>query len=101
MPNGRPQPIGELLAQLMARRGYARQQGAADCAAAWREAAGEMLGRFSRPGNIRRGALEVFVANSTLLQEMAFQKAGLLEKIRQLLPDESIRDLRFKVGPIE
>ncbi len=101
MANGRPQPIGDILAQLLARRGYARQNGAAACAAAWHEAAGEMLGKYSRPGNIRRGALEVFVANSTLLQEMAFQKAGLLEKLQRLLPDESIRDLRFKVGPIE
>ena len=38
---------------------------------------------MTRPGNIRRGVLEVFVANSTLLQELAFQKTQLLERLRQ------------------
>jgi predicted nucleic acid-binding Zn ribbon protein len=101
MPNGTPQPIANVLAQLLARRGYARQSAAASCEAAWREAVGQALARVTRPGNIRRGVLEVFVANSTLVQELAFQKTQLLDRLRQSLPDESIRDLRLRVGPIE
>jgi predicted nucleic acid-binding Zn ribbon protein len=101
MAKGTPQPIADVLAQLMARRGYARQAAAASSEAAWREAVGQALARVTRPGNIRRGVLEVFVANSTLLQELAFQKTQLLDRLRQLQPDDSIRDLRFRVGPIE
>lgn len=101
MPKGAPQPIAEVLAQLLARRGYARQTAAAGCEAAWREAAGPSLAKLTRAGNIRRGVLEVFVANSTLLQEVGFQKIQLLERLRQTLADESVRDLRFRVGPIE
>lgn len=85
----------------MARRGYARESAAGDCAAAWQAAAGKALAKVTRPGNIRRGVLEVFVANSTLLQELGFQKIQLLERIREQLADDSVRNLRFRVGPIE
>lgn len=98
---GKPQPIGDVLAQLMARRGYARQQSGAASLEAWREAAGDVLANLTRPGLVKRGVLEVFVANSTLMQEMSFQKATLTAKISSLLPDEKIRDLKFKVGPIK
>jgi hypothetical protein len=52
-------------------------------------------------GAVRRGTLEVLVANSTLLQELGFQKKALLESLGQLLPDEKIQNLRFKVGNVE
>jgi predicted nucleic acid-binding Zn ribbon protein len=98
MTHGRPQSIADVLAQLLARRGYARQSASADCGEAWREAAGPTLAPFTRPGNVRRGALEVMVANSVLLQEITFQKAALLERLQALLPDQGIRDLRFRIG---
>jgi predicted nucleic acid-binding Zn ribbon protein len=96
-----PQSIGNILAELMARRGFARVQSAAACEEAWQAAAGELAARYSRVGAIRRGRLEVTVANSTLVQELTFQKTALLETLARLLPDERIQDLRFRVGPID
>jgi predicted nucleic acid-binding Zn ribbon protein len=101
MPKNAPQPISEVLAQLLARRGYARENAAASCQAAWREAAGAAIAKVTRPGNIRRGVLEVFVANSTLLQELGFQKIQILTRLKAALADQSVRDLRFRVGPVE
>ena len=98
---GRPEPIGDVLAQLMARRGFAGVRRAARCEDAWRQAAGELAARYSRVGAIRRGKLQVTVANSTLLQELSFQKPALLKALAELLPDENIQDLRFRVGPVE
>ena len=49
-------------------------------------------------GGLRRGTLEVVVTNSTLMQELGFQKADLLETLTRLLPDQGIKDLRFRVG---
>jgi len=95
-----PEAIGDILAQLAARRGYAGVRKAAVCEGAWREAAGELAAKYSRVGAVRRGKLEVTVANSTMLQELSFQKPALLEALGRLLPDEKIRDLRFRVGPI-
>jgi len=91
----RPELIGNVLAQLMARRGFARVRSASACEAAWRKAAGEMAARYTRVGGLRRKKLEVTVANSTLVQELSFQKPALLAALAELLPDEKIEDLRF------
>ena len=96
-----PEAIGDVLGQLLARRGFAGVRRAATCEQAWRQAAGELAAEHSRVGAVRRGTLEVLVGNSTLLQELTFQKQTLLETLGELLPDEKIRDLRFRVGAME
>ncbi len=101
MTNSRPKPIGDIVAQLMARRGYANERSAAVQQEAWAAAAGQALARFTRVGLIRRGVLEVMVANSTMMQELTFQKTSLLEKLKTQLPDAKLRDLRFRIGAIE
>jgi len=84
----------------MARRGYAREQSAAAFGDAWIAAVGEPMCKYTRAGNIKRGQLEVIVANSALVQELGFRKADILTKLTKLLPDQTIRDVRFKVGVI-
>ena len=95
-----PQAIGDILPELMARRGYARVQGAREYEAAWREAVGPLAAEYSRVGGLRRGKLEVVVANSTLIQELTFQKAGILATLNRLLPEQGFKDLRFRLGAI-
>jgi predicted nucleic acid-binding Zn ribbon protein len=95
-----PKRIGSIVADLIARRGYARVIAATTCAEAWATAAGPQLVKFSRAGEIKRGVLEVLVANSTMMQEMTFQKTMLVKKLGELMPDEKIRDVKFRVGPI-
>ena len=96
-----PKRIGDVLPELMARRGYARVESTALYHRAWEQAAGPLTARYTRPGSLRRGTLEVVVANSTLMQELGFQKPALLQALAQLLPDEGINDLRFRVGSVE
>ncbi len=100
MPRG-PQSIGNVLAELMARRGFARLQSAAALQSAWREAAGELVGRHSRVVGVRRGKLEVIVGHSALLQELTFHKSAILAALAQALPDEPIKDLRLRVGALD
>ncbi|MDZ4819715.1 MAG: DUF721 domain-containing protein [Planctomycetota bacterium] len=95
-----PQRIADVLAQLLARRGYANQQSAAAFGEAWSKAVGEPMCQYTRAGNLKRGMLEVTVANSTLMQELGYQKSDILSSLSQLLPDQKIRDLRFRVGSI-
>src|SRR5687767_1403278 len=99
-PRG-PQKMADVLAGLLARRGYAQVQTASTCDKAWREAAGQKLAGHSRPGNVKRGVLEITVRNSPVMQELTFQKKQLLAKIAILLPDQKIKELRFKVGPVD
>jgi len=93
--------IQHVLAEVMARRGYAGVQRSAIYEDVWRQAVGEFAARHSRVGSMRRGTLEVLVANSALVQELVFQKPDLLITLAQLLPEAKINDLRFRVGQID
>jgi predicted nucleic acid-binding Zn ribbon protein len=96
-----PQPIAETLSVLLARRGYAFVEAAAARDEVWGAIVGPTMAQYSRMGNIRRGVLEVTVGNSTVLQELTFQKKQLLEKIVVTLPDQKICDLRFRIGVVK
>ena len=95
-----PETIGNILSELVARRGFARIQSAEALETAWRQAAGPLAAQYTRVATIRRGVLEVIVANSTLVQELGYQKLDILAALQQLLPDEGIKCLRFRVGNI-
>jgi predicted nucleic acid-binding Zn ribbon protein len=94
-------PMGQAISQLLARTGYAQVQTAATCDAAWREAVGPKLAASTRPGSVKRGVLEVLVSNSTVLQELAFLKTKAVKTLKQLVPEQQIRDVRFRVGTID
>src|SRR5262245_51503952 len=83
-----PKPVRNVLSQLLAKRGYAQVQTAAGCQAAWCEAVGEKLAGDSRPGNVRRGVLEVLVRNSSALHELSFVKAKVVRTLKQLIPEQ-------------
>lgn len=90
--------IGDVVAQLLAKRGYARVQAAAAFDEAWRNAAGERYAAQTRCGKVRGGVLEVICANSAVVQELTFQKIALLKRLTELAPEQKIKDLKFKVG---
>jgi len=69
-----PETIGNILSELMARRGFGRIQSSEVLETAWRQAAGPLAAQYTRVGAIRRGVLEIIVANSTLVQELGYQK---------------------------
>ncbi len=95
----RPKPIGEVLSRLMARRGYAQVQQSSDLQAAVGKAVGKSLAKHCRPGKLSRGVLEIHVRNSSVLQELTFQKKQVLGKLTQA--EGKIRDLKFRVGQID
>jgi predicted nucleic acid-binding Zn ribbon protein len=96
-----PKQMRDVLSQLLAKRGYAQIQTAASCEAAWREAVGEKLAGHTRPGNVRRGILEVLVRNSSVLQELSFLKAKAVKTLSRLVPEQQIKGVRFRVGAID
>jgi predicted nucleic acid-binding Zn ribbon protein len=96
-----PKPMRDVLSQLLAKRGYAQLQTAATCDSAWREAVGQSLAANTRAGAVRRGVLEVLVRDSVTNQELAFQKTRIVKMLSQLVPEQQIKDLRFRVGTID
>ncbi len=95
-----PKPIADVLSQLIAKRGYARQRSTATLESAWRQAVGEKFAATTQAGLLRRGTLEITVANNLLAQELGFQKDDLINQLRRLAPDETINNLRFRTGRI-
>lgn len=94
-----PELLREVLSRLMVARGWGRRQGRMHLENAWAEAVNPEHAKCTRLLGLRRGILEVEVANSAALQELAhFYKRSLLKKLQQKLPSMPIKDLRFRAG---
>ena len=96
----RAKKASELINYLLARKGYIQTQSQTDLAESWRVAAGHKWQTKTRVGNFRRGVLEVVVENSAAHQQLEFIKKKLLTSIRTQLPQNNIRDIRFRIGNI-
>jgi predicted nucleic acid-binding Zn ribbon protein len=96
----KPKKIADVLSQLITTRGYGRIQSDANLAAAWQQAAGPTIAKYTHPGRLRRGILEITASNSTIVQELTFQKKQILTQLQADLPEARIRDIRFRIGSI-
>ncbi len=92
------QPIAAILSDLVTRRGFAHVRGQEHLETAWRTAIGEPGAKYTRVGALRRGTLEILVANSVLLQELVgFQKQSLLANLQKELDSKDVQDIRFRL----
>ena len=97
-----PRPLSEILGDLFTMRGYGPLLARQELEDAWNAAVGASCSAQTRLGEVRRGVLNVTVAHSTLLEELAaFRKPALLEAIRVGAPATVIHDIRFRVGSVE
>lgn len=95
----KPKRISNVLAQVMQRKGYAQIKTGSERDEAWAEAAGE-LASTTRVGALRRGVLQIEVANSLLMQELTFRKEELIKKLQTALPDAGIKQIKFRIGRV-
>ncbi len=93
-----PAKMGEVVNDLIARRGYLQSKTAEALKNAWQQVVGDDLARRTEVGKVRRSVLDVFVKNSVVLQELSFQKAKILKRLHTTEPGKKIRDLRFRIG---
>lgn len=92
-----PPRLNNILASLMALRGYGQVESLSALDEAWKAAVGESLASQTRLGKLTRGVLQVYVANSALIQELTFRKQELVAELVRRLPDHKLRDLRFRM----
>jgi predicted nucleic acid-binding Zn ribbon protein len=93
--------MGDVVGQLLVKRGYGNQQQAVSLDAVWNAAVGERFTTQSKAGQVKRGVLEVLVTNSAVIQELTFSKAKLIKALAQSAADHKIRDIKFRVGSIQ
>lgn len=95
-----PERIGEVISRVLARRGLGQQLNIAAYQRAWADVVGPAISQYTSVKGIYAGRLEVFVAHSSLLQELGFRKHQLLTELVGRLPREGITDIRFRVAPV-
>lgn len=93
-----PEPLANALAELIAKRGFARVRSRGQLQETWREVAGERIAKHTKAVEIRRGVLHVAVANAPMLSELvSFHREELLEVLDGEHSQLRIKDLKFKL----
>ena len=96
-----PRALSTILSELFAVRGYGRVHTLGTLEEVWNRAVGEPDCWQTHVCELRHGVLNVTVAHSTLLEELrAFRKFELLNALRSSAIAVTIRDLKFRVGPV-
>ncbi len=100
-----PKRVSNVIAQLVQRRGYAQVRAASNREDAWRQVLAaeqcEAWAESTRVGPLKRGVLEIQVSSSLLIQELTFLKEKLLKQLIEALPDDGIKQIKFRVGKID
>jgi predicted nucleic acid-binding Zn ribbon protein len=93
-----PTPLSVVISELIARKGLARVQGNAQLAGIWKAVAGDRISSRTKVLGLKRGALEVAVDNSALLNELSsFHKPALLQQLHKEYAEHRISEIRFKL----
>ena len=93
-----PKTGSQIINQLFAKKGYNQTSSTASVDKRWQQVVGDSLGTRSKPGILRRGVLEIIVQNSSVMQELVFQKSKILKKFKADKETSEIVDLKFKIG---
>lgn len=96
----RPKRTSDIIGQMMARQGYAQNRSNDELNEAWEVAVGPTKVKHTKAGRISRGILEVHVASSAAMNRLSFEKQKLLSTMQQQLPQNKIKDIRFKLGNV-
>lgn len=92
--------MGDVISQLLVKRGYANVQQANTLDALWNAAVGQRFASQTKACQVKRGVLEVMVSNSAVMQELVFVKAKLIKTLTTTAAEHQIKDIRFRVGKL-
>lgn len=95
-----PKKIADIIAKTIQRNGIGRvleneqyQEIVISCV-------DKAIQQFIQVIGIRRGNLEVVVANSIVMQELTYHKETILKKTQQISDRKNVTNVRFRIGPI-
>ena len=98
--NPAPQSVADLLPQVVARLGGDDRALEQKVSLAWPEAVGDLLSRRARPESVRGKTLIVRVSSSAFAHELTLLKGEILERLRRVVGDGLLDDMRTRVGPL-
>ena len=92
-----PQPIDELLDELLQALGVARPVDVAQLVESWAELAGEPWGERSRPVLLKDGELDVEVADGTAATLLKYRQSDLVERLGEKLGRGLVNTVRVRI----
>jgi hypothetical protein len=93
--------LSDILSELITARGCTQAWSHQVLEYTWNKAIGEPYCYQTQVGEIRRGVLNVTVAHSSLLEELAaFRKSALLKFLQSSAIGIAIQDIQFRVGSV-
>lgn len=66
----------------------------------WDQSVGPDVAANARPAAFKGDLLLVHVANSAWLHHLRLLQGEIIEKLNQAMGTRSVRELRFKIGPV-
>ena len=67
----------------------------------WQEAVGDVIAANTRPAAFKGNLLIVNTTSSSWIQQLRFLKPEILQKVNHVLGNVSVKDIKFKVGPVD
>ncbi len=67
----------------------------------WADVVGPVIAPNARPAAIKGKLLLVNVSSAPWMQQLQYLKYELMEKLNKALGSEAVKDIRFKIGPVE
>ncbi len=98
---GTPKTIGRLAARVLSIHAVAAEQATNNLLEAWIKVAGAEYQDSTFVGSIKRNRLEVTCTNSLINQQLTFQKHRLVEGMNREVPNLKIKDISFRIGPVQ
>jgi predicted nucleic acid-binding Zn ribbon protein len=67
----------------------------------WEKAVGGAIATNTQPAAFKGGLLIVHATSSSWLQQLRFLKGDIILKVNQNLGQTKVKDIKFKIGPVD
>lgn len=100
MRKSSPQLIEGVVKEVVEKLSRARHQDIHRIIAVWSEVAGRKLAQHTRPAQLRKKTLLVYVAESAWLYQANFYKEKLLADLKRKIGEGKVNNIQFRIGPL-
>lgn len=96
-----PEPIGDVLGNLVSRQGWASRLQGVNLFRYWHDICGEELAAHCEPVRLAGGILVLRVESQIWATQLRYCVPEITESVRTRLGIDEIRDVRIVIGPLE
>ncbi|MFC1498400.1 DUF721 domain-containing protein [Verrucomicrobiota bacterium] len=97
-----PNPIGQVIAQVMKKLGLKDQHWLGVLAAEWPDIVGDAVAKHTKPGRFENKRLFVFVDSSVWLNELArYSHSKILSNIQKRFGSNNVKSIQLQLDPGE